>query len=259
MTLLLKLAITPTLIASATLVGRRFGPSVAGWLVGFPFTSAPVSLFLTAEQGPAFAAAAAVGSMTSCIAQASFALAYTAMRHRGWVAATIAGTAAFAAAGVIVRSADPSAIAAAVLAVASLVAALRILPRVPSAGRSVVAAPTWDIPARAAVATALVVGITAAAPLLGPLASGIVSGFPVYAAVLAVFAQRTAGPQEAAGVMRGLVVGLFGFASFFFVVAVGLLPLGALVAYALATVSVFAVQGISLVWLQRTIGPTISA
>jgi hypothetical protein len=47
--LALKLVVTPALIAAATLVGRRFGPSISGWLVGLPFTSGPVSLFLTLE------------------------------------------------------------------------------------------------------------------------------------------------------------------------------------------------------------------
>jgi len=56
--LALKLVLTPALIAVATLVGRRFGPSISGWLVGLPFTSGPVSLFLALEQGTTFAAAA---------------------------------------------------------------------------------------------------------------------------------------------------------------------------------------------------------
>ena len=45
-TLVLKLVLTPTLIGTASLAGRRWGPAVSGWLVGFPFTSAPVALFL---------------------------------------------------------------------------------------------------------------------------------------------------------------------------------------------------------------------
>jgi len=49
--LALKLVLTPALIAIATLAGRRFGPSISGWLVGLPFTSGPVSLFLALEQG----------------------------------------------------------------------------------------------------------------------------------------------------------------------------------------------------------------
>jgi hypothetical protein len=248
--LLLKLVITPTLIAVATLVGRRFGPAFAGWLVGFPFTSAPVSAFLTVEQGAPFAASAAIGSIASCVAQSAFALAYTLARGRGWIWATAAGTVAFAVVGALLRAIDPSLLLTTALAVVSLVAVLRLLPGRAAVDRTRSPAPAWDIPARATIATAIVVGITTGAPLLGPVASGIVSGFPVYAAVLAVFAQRSSGPEAAASVMRGLVAGLFGFASFFVVIALGLVPLGAVATFALATLTVIAVQTVSLVGLR---------
>ena len=76
MTLALKLVLTPALIAIATLAGRRFGPSIGGWLVGLPFTSGPVSLFLALEQGTSFAAAAASGSIAGAAASALFAVVY---------------------------------------------------------------------------------------------------------------------------------------------------------------------------------------
>src|SRR5207248_1789769 len=44
--LLLKLILTPLLIGIASLAGRRWGPQVSGWLIGLPFTSAPVTFFL---------------------------------------------------------------------------------------------------------------------------------------------------------------------------------------------------------------------
>jgi len=61
--IVLKLVVTPLLIAVATLVARRWGHGVGGWLSGFPLTSAPVSVFLALEQGPAFAAGAAAGTL----------------------------------------------------------------------------------------------------------------------------------------------------------------------------------------------------
>ena len=35
-TLILKVVVTPILIAAASLAGRRWGQSVSGWLVGLP-------------------------------------------------------------------------------------------------------------------------------------------------------------------------------------------------------------------------------
>src|SRR5206468_1618680 len=67
--LALKLVLTPALIGAVSLAGRRWGPGVSGWLVGFPLTSGPVAFFLALDQGVGFAAAAAVGSMTGAGAQ----------------------------------------------------------------------------------------------------------------------------------------------------------------------------------------------
>src|SRR5437667_2007144 len=105
MTLALKLVLTPALIAIATLAGRRFGPSIGGWLVGLPFTSGPVSLFLALEQGTSFAATAAAGSIGGVSAAAVFAVAYatTARRFR-WPAALAVASLAFAAAVVVLRT-----------------------------------------------------------------------------------------------------------------------------------------------------------
>ena len=44
--------------------------------------------------------------------------------------------------------------------------------------------PRWDIPARIVAATSFVIGLTAAAPLLGPRLAGLLAPFPLYGAVL---------------------------------------------------------------------------
>ena len=54
--LLLKLLLVPSLIYAVTLVGRRWGPGVAGWMSAFPIVSGPILLTVTLEQGAAFAA-----------------------------------------------------------------------------------------------------------------------------------------------------------------------------------------------------------
>ena len=61
--LAIKLIVTPLVVLLASLASRRWGDVVAGWLVGLPLTSAPVSVFLAIEQGPLFAAQAAMGSI----------------------------------------------------------------------------------------------------------------------------------------------------------------------------------------------------
>jgi hypothetical protein len=226
---------------------------VAGWLVGFPFTSAPVSLFLALDHGESFAAAAAIGSIASVALQAAFALAYARSRAFGWPAALALATLAFLVGAFVVGAVDLTPLAATVVVWVVLLVVGRLLP-MPARSRSSVAPapPSWDLPARVVVATTLVVALTSAAPLLGPFTSGVVAGFPLYATVLAVFAHRTVGPDAAADVLRGLVAGLFGFATFFLVIAsmIGTLGIGG--AFALAIAAILVVQGASLVVLRRS-------
>jgi hypothetical protein len=80
--LVLKLVLTPALIAAASLAGRRWGHAVSGWLVGFPWTTGPVAFFVALERGPSFATATALGALAATIAEAAFCLvdAYAARR-----------------------------------------------------------------------------------------------------------------------------------------------------------------------------------
>lgn len=113
------------------------------------------------------------------------------------------------------------------------------------------APPWWDLPLRMAVATAFVVLLTALAPLLGAQLTGLLAPFPLFASVLAVFAHMQRGPIAAAGVLRGLLLGLFSFAGFFIVLALLLMPAGIALAFAAAIAAALVVQGGTL-WLLRT-------
>lgn len=250
-TFVIKLLVAPTLTAFATLLARRFGQSIAGWLVGFPFTSAPVSVFLAIEHGNDFAAAAATGSIASALAAGIFALAYAHSSHRGWLFATTVATLFWAVVAATLRAIAFAPLVLTVLAWAVFAIAIRLMPR---AGPIAPPQPPsrWDLPARMLVATALVLGVTSAAPILGPFTSGVITAFPLYATVLAVFAQRASGPDAGIAVMRGLLAGAFAFVAFFFVLTTELPALGLVTTFALATLAILAVQGVALVVLRRS-------
>ena len=88
----LKLLLTPSLIVAVSLAGRRWGPKAGGLLAGLPLTSAPVSAFLAIEQGPDFAAKAAVGALSGVCSVGAFCLAYALVARRwGWPVCTSVG------------------------------------------------------------------------------------------------------------------------------------------------------------------------
>jgi len=248
--LVLKLALTPALIAGASLAGRRWGGAVSGWLVGLPLTSAPIAVIFTVEHGPHFAARGAVGSLSGAIAEAVFCLGYAWSGSRGWPVALVCGTVAFAAAASVAQSLPLSPRLPVPLlplygaALLGLAAAARLLPS-PRRRAASTPPPRWDLPVRAIVATALVVVLTAVATVLGPRLTGLLAVFPVYAAVLATFARRHEGRDGALAVLRGVVLGLLSFATFFFALAALLGRIDSVAAFACAAVAALAVQAAS--------------
>jgi len=244
--LALKLVLTPLLVGAASLAGRRWGSSVSGWLIGIPFTSAPIAFFVSLDQGQRFAAATALGVMAGAISQAVFCLGYAWTAQRSaWPASLGAATVGFAASTIVLTPANLPAEPFFVVVLVVLVVAIFLAPgRAPGAVVPV-AFPWWDIPARMVAATGFVLVLTSAAPLLGPRLAGLIAPFPLYASVLAVFAHRMQGRDSAVGVVRGLLLGLFAFASFFLVLGV-LLPAGTALAFLVAITVALVVQTASL-------------
>jgi hypothetical protein len=242
----LKLIVTPLLIAIATFVTRRWGPGVGGWLAGFPLTSAPVSVFLAFEQGPAFAAGAAVGTLLGLAAMGFSCLVYgRTARHTGWIGSTAATLVAFVAGLALVSRISFSLAGAFALVCATLVVAGLGLPTT-SPGTPGVKPPAWDVPLRMIVATSVVLILTTAATHLGPTLSGLFSPIPVFLLVLSIFAQRAEGADASIRVMMGGIVGSFAFALFFLIVGFGLTRLGIGATYALASLSAIVVNGFAL-------------
>jgi hypothetical protein len=250
--LAVKVVVTPVLIGGASLAGRRFGHHVGGWLVALPMTSGPVAFFLATDQGASFAASAAVGMLAATASQVAFALAYGWSSRRGAMSAFLCGFAAFAAATVALSFLRWPAIATVSLVLGSLAIGYAVTRRRSAAEPplKVTRLPRWDIPVRIVAATAVVVLITTLAPLLGSHLAGLLSPFPVFAAVLAVFTHRSHGPSGAALTLDGLVLGLLAPAVFFLVLSLTLPRVG-LLAFAFATAAAFAAQAVTLVAIPR--------
>ena len=239
--LALKLVLTPTSIGAVSLAGRRWGPGVSGWLVGLPFTSAPVAFFLALNQGTSFAATAAAGTMGGTISQAAFCVIYAWLAARGgWLLAVAVGSVAFAISTVALDRLALSLLPLLVAAIATLVVALRIMPRRSPDRRPITTAPPrWDLPARMLVATAL-----------GPSLTGLLATYPLYGAILSGFAHHLEGPGPAVRVLRGLLLGLFAFAGFFFVLALLIERAGIAPAFA-AAIAVALVLQAGALWAMR--------
>jgi hypothetical protein len=226
--LLLKLTVTPAVIAMATLTARRFGPAVGGWIVGLPLTCAPVVLFVALEHNARFAAYVSTGAVAGVTAEVAFVLAYVAaaLRGWGWLPSLSLATAAFAGVGFAVERAHAPLVVLLASAVASLLLGLRV---VPAMRRTAWPQTRWELPLRIVLATSLVLAITGLASMLGAGMSGLATTYPLITTTLAVFVHRAAGAQAAVAVYRGLLLGMFALTAFAatLVVVLTRLPLGA--------------------------------
>jgi hypothetical protein len=229
---------------------------VAGWIVGLPLTTGPVVVFLAVEHGPHFAARTVVGSLSGAAPETAFCLAYVRASRRGIAAALLAGTLVFAALGAAAEAVPLSPRWAALgpealVAVAVLTAAIALVPASDGAARAATPPSRWDLPARAAVTTVLVLLFTAIATTIGARLTGLLTVFPLYASVLAVFAQRHAGPAAATRVLRGVLVGLFAYVTFCFAAAALLGRIGTAAAFVCAAAAALTVQAASSVLVRR--------
>lgn len=253
---LVKLLLTPIFIGGMSLIARRWGPAVAGFLVALPLTSGPVVVFVALEHGTRFGQEVGLAVLTGGFGLCAYAITYTRASARvGAFSSSLVATVSFVAAGLVVDILDPASLPLVAIGVAvAITAAIALVPL----GQDVAAGahpPPWDLPARVLVGTTLIVGLTTLAPALGARLSGLASTYPVYVTTLTVFAHRQSGPGSAVALLRGLVLGLYGWLGFFTIVLTALPIIGILPAAACAVAGALAIQGVVL----RLFGSSITA
>ena len=251
MILALKLLLTPLMITLATLTGRRWGPVISGWLIGFPLTSGPVSFILASQNGRPFAVGAAIGTLGGQLSVLIFCLVYSLVaRKLNWFFSVSLAIIAFLSATLVSSLFTLHLIPTLLIVILATILVIRLIPRVKS-GSMDLRPPSWDIPARILIATTFVFLLTSFAESLGPQLSGLIAPFPIYAIVLATFTHHQQGADSARLLLHGIASGSFAFISFFGVVAVLLPVLGMLWTYLLAVVVTILVNGVTLLLTQH--------
>ena len=248
--LLFKILLAPVLIALVSLAGRKWGPGVSGWLLGIPLNSGPILFFLSLEQGPQFASHTAVGSLLGILAWVAFTLvyAYCCLRMSWWYSTIIGWAAYFVMAGLLLPVKLGVVLSFFLVAVA-LALVLWAFPK--ARFTSAAAYGKYDLILRMVTAGGMVVGLTSFATLLGPMASGLLSAFPAYTTILAVFSHRQ-DAASAVNVLKGVTAGLYTAAIFFLILSPALLRLSVAAAFGLAIVGCLVIQAVSLFYVRRT-------
>lgn len=252
--LVFKLTLTPLAVALAAAAGRRIGPPQGGWVAGIPFTSAAVAIFITLSHGAIAGSLTAAAILAATASQAAFALVYSVAATRlRWPIALPVAAAAFAGTTIGLLQLQPPPVAGLEIAAGAVALALSLMPRARAIDPPAApVTPAWaDVVARAVVAVALVVALTALATRLGPALAGLLSPLPIVATVLIVVPHRRQGGAAAIAACRGFLWALFAFAAFGFTLAQLLpgVPLAAAMTAALAAALVL--QAATLLLLRR--------
>lgn len=248
-----KLVIGPLLIGGATLAGRIWGAGVSGWLVGMPLNSAPVIYFIALTKDQSFTISTIMGTLSGGVAVVSFCLAYSWLAVKfSWPICISGSMLCFAGTTLVMRQTSLPLPALALLVPASILAGLRLMPKSSHLGQRNEKPGKWDLPARMFISMVFILLVTSLAPFIGPRLTGLISVIPIHTAILGIFAHRLQGSAGAAGVMRGLLYGLFGFTGFYISLALLIGRLNPGLAFTGAILTVLVINSFSLFFLRHT-------
>lgn len=251
-TLIWKLTLVPVLIATVTLVGRRFGQSVAGWLGSFPIVVGPILWVLTLEQGGSFLAQAAVAALAGVLPAMVFFVMYArAALHGNWSRALGVGLVGWLVAVLLIGGWQRYFEMGWATALALAVLALALAPRWMPASAPVVfgRAHPFELPARMLAGVLVTLISSELGRLGGPAVSGYASLFPSVGIIVASFNHAQLGPMAAIHFLKGMTFGMWSVASFCWVLALMGEDWG-LWAFALAAAVAVATHAVNR-WRQR--------
>jgi uncharacterized membrane protein (GlpM family) len=249
--LLLKIAMTATIVVAASVVVERSGPFVGSLIASLPTAGGAAMIILAWEHPPAFIAASAVGSMVSNATCAIFALTYATLAQRRSLLVGLGGAfLVWFGCAALSRLVDWSAASAVLLnAVVYPVAIFAGRPFRAEGAVKRVALSGPDLAWRAAVVTLCVIVVTAASSSIGSYASGLFAFFPVAMGSFFVILHPRIGGPAAASVAAHVLTPLIGLGLSLLVVHLLAEPIGVWWSYA-AGLSV-GIGWNALLWLAR--------
>ena len=197
-----SLLLAPVVMALATGVERRLGPSAAGWVAALPLGFAVAVLAVAFDGGAGAARTMVLSAATHVPAQVAFGCVFAlALTRRGLVAGGTAATAAYVAGSIAVAGLPPT------LAVAAAVPMLALAPRLIRTPRPRPGSPRGRRATAMTCAAASLIVATAVltSRLAGPAAAGAVAAFPTISATLVVAVVRRDGSPAGAHALLGLL------------------------------------------------------
>lgn len=239
--LLIKVVVTLVTVLALAWLAERVSTRVAGVLAGFPLGTGVALFFLGFEQGPAYAADAARGTLLGFIGAQALALAFAASASQHRLNTLALSLLAFLAVALPLSLLDLPLWAALPISVLSTIVAHRLMRHLADTAITLRRPPGWGVHIlRGIISGLIVVGVTSAAYWGSTTLSGVLAAFPItfFPLLAIVFWQH--GPAPAQTLVKHYPAGMGSLITH--TVAVALLyphlgiVIGTLCALALATV-----------------------
>lgn len=211
----------PLVIGAVTIASKKWGNLVGGMIASLPWIAGPIMLFFTIEQGVDFAINSVSGIMMGVVGVLAFCFAYTySAIHTKWYISLFLAYLSFVLTTIFLKLFENIVVLDAWFAIAILLSlvGLKLFPKLDvqtNTGKSL----KYDIYLRMIIITVFVALITFLAKILGPTWSGILTPFPIITAILAAFTHYTQGAYGTSIILRGMLTGFIGFASFLYLQA----------------------------------------
>ena len=233
--LLLKIAVTASIVVAASIVVERSGPFVGALIASLPTAGGAALIILAIQHPPSFIAASAVGSMVANAAVAVFALTYAALAQKRSLvvslgAAFLAWLSCAAASRLVDWTASEAILLNAIVYPVAIVAGSRF--RAEGTIKRVAFTAT-DLAWRAGVVTLCVIVVTTASSSIGSYFSGVFAFFPVAMASFFVILHPRIGGPNTASVAAHALTPLIGLGLSLLVVHLLAEPIGVWWSYAL--------------------------
>ena len=249
--LLLKIAMTASIVVAASVVVERSGPFTGSLIASLPTAGGAAMIILAFEHSPAFIAASAVGSIVSNAACAVFALTYAVLAQRRSLPVSLGGAfvvwfACAAASRLVDWSAASAMLLNAVVFPLAIFAGSRF--RAEGAAKRVTLTAS-DLVWHAGVVTLCVIVVTAVSAAIGSYASGLFAFFPVAMGSYFVILHPRIGGPAAASVAAHVLTPLIGLGLSLLAVHVLAEPIGVWWSYAVGLS--IGIGWNALLWLLR--------
>jgi len=201
LSLLLKAALTSSIIVTASMIVERGGPLLGAMIASLPTSVGATYIVMAVEHSPDFISKSALGSLTANAAGVTFAAVYALLARRFSLIAGLGGALViWFVCALILRDLDFTMWSAIALnaAVAALAIWMTAPARAASFPKAAIVPRSYDIPLRAAAVSVFVIVVTTLSHSIGAFTSGIFAVFPIaMSSFIVILHNRIGGPATA--------------------------------------------------------------